>query len=69
MAMAIKQYADECRNQDYLFEKAGVEQDQVLYTTEKLELEKDPEFMRIAQEMQFKMMAMAQQAQGGMGGG
>ena len=70
MAMAMKQHVEECRNQDLLFEKAGVEQDQVLYTIEQLELEKDPEFMRIAQEMQFKMMAMVQQAQGGgMGGG
>ena len=58
MAMAMKQHVEECRNQDLLFEKAGVEQDQVLYTIEQLELEKDPEFMRIAQEMQFKMMAM-----------
>ena len=38
LAMMMKQYAEECRNQDHLFEKTGVEQDQVLSTIEQLEL-------------------------------
>ena len=56
MMMAMVQQS---KAQDELFEKTGVEEEQLLYTIEQLELEKDPEFMKIAQEMQMKVMQIA----------
>lgn len=67
--MMMMAMVEQCRAQDQLFEKTGVEEEQLLYSIEKLDLEKDPEFIKIAQESQAKAMSLAQQAQGGMGGG
>lgn len=69
MELMMMAMVEQCRAQDQLFETTGVEEEQLLYSIEQLKLEKDPEFMRIAQESQTKAMALAQQAQGGMGGG
>lgn len=64
--MMMKALCEQCRAQDQLFEQTGVEEEQLLYSIEQLKLEHDPEFTKIAGEMQMKAMALAQQAQGGM---
>ena len=69
MEMMMMAMVEQCRAQDQLFEETGVEEEQLLYSIEQLKLERDPEFVRIAQESQTRAMALAQQAQGGMGGG
>ena len=69
MEMMMMAMVEQCRAQDQLFEETGIEEEQLLYSIEQLKLERDPEFVKIAQEAQMKAMALAQQAQGGMAGG
>ena len=48
------------RAQDKLFEKTGVEEDQLNSSIQKLGLQNDPEFMKMVQENMQKVMAKAQ---------
>lgn len=59
MEMMLMAMVEQCRAQDQLFEQTGVEEEQLLYSIDQLKLEKDPEFMRIAQESQMRAMALA----------
>ena len=68
MQLMMKALVEQCRAQDQLFEQTGVEEEQLLYSIDKLNLENDPEFSKIAYETQMKAMAMYQQTQGGGGG-
>ena len=69
MNMMMKAVVEQHKAQDQLFSETGVEEEQLNQSIIKLKLEQDPEFRKIAFESQSRAMAMAQQAQGGMGGG
>ena len=68
MEMMMMAMVEQCRAQDQLFEKTGVEEEQLLYSIEQLKLEQDPEFRQIAQDSQKEAFKIAQQAQGMQGG-
>ena len=63
----------QAKSADKLFEQTGVEEEQLLFSIDKLELDKDPQFIKVMSEYMMKARAKAtqmMQAQGGgMGGG
>ena len=69
MQLMMKAMVQQSRAQDKLWKETGIEEDQVLYSIEQLELEKDSEFQQMLQENIRKTMEKAQHAQGGMLGG
>lgn len=72
MVMMMKMMVQQAKAQDELFEKTGVEEEDLNSCITKLDLQKDPEFMQMVQANMQKVMMKAQQAQGaggGMGGG
>ena len=68
MMMMMKMMVQQSKAQDKLFEKTGVEEEQLNSSIQRLNLQQDPEFKQMVQENMQKVMAKAQQAQGGMGG-
>ena len=58
--MMMKMMVQQQRAQDKLFEKTGVEEDQLNSSIQKLGLQNDPEFMKMVQENMQKVMAKAQ---------
>lgn len=69
MRMMITMTINQQRANDELFEETGVDDDQLNVCIQKLDLEKDPEFLRLAQENMQAVMQKAQRANPGMGGG
>lgn len=71
MMMMMKMMVQQSKAQDKLYEKTGVEEEQLNSSIQRLNLQQDQEFMDMVQENMHKVMAKAQQAQGagGMGGG
>ena len=65
----MKAMVQQSRAQDKLWKDTGIEEDQLLFSIEQLELEKDFEFQQMLQENIRKTMEKAQHAQGGMMGG
>jgi hypothetical protein len=59
MVKAVVQQAKSC---DKLFEKTGVEEEQLLYSIEKLRLDTDQEFISVMTEYMNKARTKAQQA-------
>jgi len=68
MMMMMKMMVQQCKAQDKLFEKTGVEEEQLNSSIQRLNLQSDAEFMQMVHENMQKVMQKAQQAQGGMGG-
>ena len=60
MVMMMKMMVQQQRAQDKLFEKTGVEEDQLNSSIQRLGLQNDPEFMKMVQENMQKVMAKAQ---------
>ena len=60
MVRMMKMMVQQQRAQDKLFEKTGVEEDQLNSSIQKLGLQNDPEFMKMVQENMQKVMAKAQ---------
>ena len=58
----------ECKSLDVMWDKTGVEHEELEDSIQKLGLERDPDFQKIMQEFMQKAM-QAQMAQGGMGMG
>jgi hypothetical protein len=68
MMMMMKMMVQQSKAQDKLFERTGVEEEQLNSSIQRLGLQSDPEFMQMVQENMAKVMAKAQQHQGGMPG-
>ena len=62
MMMMMKMMVQQSKAQDKLFEKTGVEEEQLNSSIQRLNLQQDPEFMQMVQENMQKVMAKAQQA-------
>ena len=62
MMMMMKMMVHQSKAQDKLFEKTGVEEEQLNSSIQRLNLQQDPEFMQMVQENMQKVMAKAQQA-------
>jgi len=69
MEMMMKMMVQQAKSSDKLFERIGIEEDELNNSIVKLNLQQDPEFMKLVNDNMQKVMAKAQQAQGGMGGG
>lgn len=69
MMMMMKMMVQQCKAQDELYARTAVEEEQLNSSIQRLNLQNDPEFMQMVQENMQKVMAKAQTAQGGMGGG
>lgn len=54
MEMMLKALVEQHRAQDELFKETGVEEEQLLYTIDQLNLESDPEFDQIVKESSEK---------------
>lgn len=59
MEMLVKQ----CKSQDELFNKSGFTNEELNRSIKELNLEKDPEFLKVVQENMFKVMAKAKKAE------
>ena len=69
MKMMMKMQVNKYKSSDELFEETGVDDDQLNVCIQKLNLEKDPEFLQLAQDNMREVMQKAQAAGGpGMGG-
>ena len=65
----IKAVIQQAKSSDQLFERTGVEEEQLLFSIDKLGLDKDPEFIRLMSEAMMKAKMKASQAMGMAGGG
>lgn len=69
MKMMMKMMINQAKSSDQLFEETGVDDDQLNFSIQKLDLEKDEEFLAIARKNMQEVMMKAQKANPGMGGG
>lgn len=65
MKMMMKMQVNKMKGSDELFEECGVDDDQLNLCIQKLNLERDPEFLKIAQENMAVVMQKAQAANPG----